>query len=138
MHLYLRRGPGPLVSRPVVSESIVYAIQAGDRIKIGFTTDLPRRMHEMQTGSSVQLVCIGHCPGGQPLERALHKQFAGSRLHGEWFRLTGVERVELLKRLSGEPYFIKLPRAGRAQMLGRKPRNRYALAQHRKNMGNFK
>ena len=107
-----------------MSESVVYAIAAQDRVKIGYTTNLPQRMKNIQSACSVPIVCLGTTPGGVELERALHRQFAASRLHGEWFRLTGVERTQLLARLAGEPYFIKLPRAGRGQML--KKRSRYA------------
>lgn len=107
-----------------MSESVVYAIAAEHMVKIGFTTNLDKRMRAIQTGCPFPIVCLGTAPGGQLLERALHRQFCRSRRHGEWFELTGVERTELLRRLSGQPYFIKLPRAGRRQMLPAEERER--------------
>lgn len=109
-----------------MSDSVVYAVAAEHMVKIGFTTDLDRRMREIQSTSPLRIDCLGTAPGGRELEAALHRQFARARKHGEWFELTGVERVELRRRLSGEPYFIRLPRAGKREMLARPKRNRYA------------
>lgn len=120
-----------------MNESVVYAIAVGHMVKIGYTSDLGRRMKEIQSACAERIDCLGTAPGGRPLEAALHRQFASARRHGEWFELTGVERTELRARLSGEPHFIKLPRAGKAQMLGTKE-NRHARAQRRHNARNFK
>lgn len=100
-----------------MSESIVYAIAAGERVKIGYTTNLEQRMKSIQSSCSDPIVCLGTSPGGVELEKALHRQFGHARAHGEWFSLSTEDRSTLLRRLDGEPYFIKLPRAG-----PRKPR----------------
>lgn len=106
--------------------SVVYAIAAGDRVKIGFTTNLPQRMKAIQSSSSLPIVCLGTAPGGLALERALHRQFALHRVYGEWFELPDGQRQELRERLDGKPHFVKLPRAGKAQMLGKPKRSKYA------------
>lgn len=107
-----------------MTESVVYAVAAGHMVKIGYTTDLTRRMKEIQSASPLRIDCLGTAPGGRPLEAALHRQFTGARRHGEWFEMTGVERVELRKRLAGAPVFIRLPRAGKDKMLPEYERER--------------
>lgn len=114
-----------------MSESVVYAIDAGGRVKIGRTVDLPRRMSEIQVTCPDPIVCLGTAPGGAALEKALHRQFGRHRCHGEWFNLGPDDRKVLLARLSGEPYFIRLPRAGPREMLPEVGRNRKKYARLR-------
>lgn len=74
----MRNEPGP---------SVVYAIGTTDgaTIKIGTTTNLPKRFAAIQAMSPQQLVVHWHTPGGGDLERHLHTVFAARRQHGEWF-----------------------------------------------------
>lgn len=67
----------------------VYVIQAGDGgpCKIGHTSDVSRRLANMQISTHAQLRLVAVYEGGEPEERALHKQFAAVRLRGEWFKL---------------------------------------------------
>jgi hypothetical protein len=67
---------------------IVYFIQAGARgpIKIGLTSDVRRRLFSLQTASPQPLRLLGGIPGGQGLERALHRELAAHHIKGEWFR----------------------------------------------------
>lgn len=61
----------------------IYFVRIGDRIKIGFTTDLYRRMCQYPPNS--ELLAIH--PGTPGLERQTHKQFAHHLADGrEWFR----------------------------------------------------
>lgn len=60
----------------------VYFGRQGDRIKIGFARDVPRRAQEL--GIDV----ITSLPGGKPLELLFHKHFEASRIEGEWYRET--------------------------------------------------
>lgn len=108
-----------------MSESVVYAIAAGDSVKIGYTTNLEQRMKAIQSTCPHPIVCLGTAPGGQLLERALHRQFARHRVYGEWFDLPPDQRDALRRRLSGEPHFIQLPRAGKREMYGYPKRNKY-------------
>jgi hypothetical protein len=67
----------------------VYFLQAtnGGPIKIGFSRDLLRRIHELNSASPIPLRVVGVIAGGdQETEAELHAWFAGARLHGEWFR----------------------------------------------------
>ncbi|MFJ5804016.1 GIY-YIG nuclease family protein [Streptomyces decoyicus] len=67
MHVYVIGAPGSLTA------------------KIGVTTDLRRRLREIQNLSPVRLEVLWSCPGGLALEKALHAHFAEARSHGEWF-----------------------------------------------------
>lgn len=60
----------------------VYYLQVGDRIKIGFATDVRRRMRQYPPNSDL----LATRPGDKKLERELHQHFAAFRTEGrEWF-----------------------------------------------------
>lgn len=67
--------------------SVVYVIERGDgQVKIGFTTDLSRRMSEYNEGRA-RLVAF--CDGDLALEGALHARFSASRIgRTEFFERT--------------------------------------------------
>lgn len=79
----------------------VYFIQAGDRIKIGVTKNVRKRIAVMQTGSSVPLVLLATRKGDTGLEREYHARFAHLRLHGEWFEANPAIMSEVDCILSG-------------------------------------
>lgn len=63
----------------------VYYLRVGERVKIGYSVDVKRRMRSYPPGS--QLLAVE--PGDRDLETQRHRQFAGSLLDGrEWFRPT--------------------------------------------------
>lgn len=57
-------------------------------VKIGSAVDPIDRLRTLQTGSPDRLTLVTTIAGGEKAERALHKQFSGSRVHGEWFSPT--------------------------------------------------
>ena len=63
--------------------------EAANAVKIGISKSPESRLGDMQLGSAgtLRLVKVienqGFC-----LERKLHKQFANSKIHGEWFKLS--------------------------------------------------
>lgn len=75
---------GPALGREVY---FVRALKLG-LIKIGQTDCALTRLGNMQTGSPDRLELLGVIIGGDAVavERSLHRRFARSRLHGEWFR----------------------------------------------------
>lgn len=77
------RAPGVL-GIPIISEdphkSYVYYIAFGDRIKIGVTTNLINRLDGIPWDEVLTVE-----PGYRELEQKRHRQFRGSRVHGEWF-----------------------------------------------------
>src|SRR5262249_26111076 len=86
-------------------EPCVYFLQArhGGPVKIGFTQDLAGRVRTLSTGSPAPLRVVAVMEGGTPdTEAELHSTFAGSRLQGEWFRLTK-DLVEYIITLRTNP-----------------------------------
>jgi len=63
------------------ASGMIYYVRTCCRIKIGYTTDLERRMTEL---SPDELLATES--GGRDLERRRHDQFAAYRIRGEWFR----------------------------------------------------
>lgn len=68
-------------------EVLVYFVEAEgvDRIKIGSTADLKKRLADLRNISPITLHLLAVVEGGVAVERTLHDRFASSRLHGEWF-----------------------------------------------------
>lgn len=64
--------------------SVVYYMRIGDRVKIGTSTNLRKRLSAINPEE-----LLGYEEGGLGLERHRHKQFADLRTHGEWFKLEG-------------------------------------------------
>lgn len=82
--------------------SVVYFIRAGDRIKIGVTSNISRRMQALQTGHPEMLDLLHTMPGGRREERQFHEQFRALRIrNSEWFICAG-ELAELLDTLPNE------------------------------------
>lgn len=74
---------------------MIYFIEAVDlnRVKIGTTRQLSKRLAALQHASGVELR-IGRTYGGGPIaEKKLHELFAPWRMQGEWFALDQVEAM---------------------------------------------
>lgn len=71
-----------------MSEECVYVLgtPGSNVVKIGRTTNLKKRLADIQRMSPVPLEVLWTHPGGFELESALHRRFANIRSHGEWFR----------------------------------------------------
>ncbi|MGH7990183.1 MAG: GIY-YIG nuclease family protein, partial [Limisphaerales bacterium] len=73
----------------VSQQNAVYFIEDSlERIKIGFSKNLKKRVGGFQTGSSIRQRLIGSIPGGKHLESKLHSDFAFLQLEREWFHAT--------------------------------------------------
>lgn len=75
-----------------------------DPIKIGFTrcASVKSRIAELQPGCPVQLRELASCGASVRAEQALHRLFALSRLHNEWF--APVHDLELLIEILAEAH----------------------------------
>lgn len=89
------------------SKPCVYFIQSMDteRIKIGFTRNLKKRMSKMQTDSSEQLKILFAFDPLPIEEKALHTAFASHRVHGEWFTPDS-ELLEFIEEQKLEEQFL--------------------------------
>lgn len=55
-------------------------------IKIGYSTDVRKRLAKLRVGSSQRLSLMAKAPGTMEEERRMHRQFSHLRIRGEWFR----------------------------------------------------
>ncbi|GAB2646229.1 hypothetical protein GCM10027169_12990 [Gordonia jinhuaensis] len=62
-------------------DAVVYYIRFGNRIKIGYSTNLAQRLRVIPHD---EVLATEH--GGAALERIRHTQFAAERVNGEWFK----------------------------------------------------
>jgi hypothetical protein len=70
------------------ADGVVYFLSdsRNNAVKIGYSTDLPKRLSTLQTGNRLNLTLLGAVPGTLDDESRWHKTFAEYRLRGEWFR----------------------------------------------------
>lgn len=87
----------------------VYFIQAGEpdaqgfaHVKIGFTTDVEKRLRQLQTASPAPLKVVARVIGTRAIEAFFHRMFAHRRVGGEWFRLRSDDIAEATVRLYEE------------------------------------
>src|SRR5262245_9911338 len=89
----------------------VYAIHAvgTTRVKIGFTTDLEKRLTMLQIGSPFPLELIFKMPGDMTAERKLHRHFQSRCVFGEWFEFTNgqIEQIKKGEILRLAPFDFK-------------------------------
>lgn len=69
-----------------VNEFIYFvSSQATNTVKIGYSSNLPKRFIDLQTSSSTQLMLILRFRGNRATERQIHEQLKEHRKFGEWF-----------------------------------------------------
>ena len=68
----------------MVKVYFIHAVRC-NRIKIGASADVSRRMYELSTSCPDDLVYLGSVPAKGKQEQKLHKMFYKYRVHGEWF-----------------------------------------------------
>lgn len=60
--------------------------RASATVKVGYSTNVRKRLIDLQTSASVKLRMEFSCAGDRELERALHAFLKPYRVSGEWFR----------------------------------------------------
>ena len=65
----------------------VYFIQSSTSkaIKIGYSSEVDKRLPSLQTGNESKLDIIHQLPGTKETEAYLHDRFKAYRMEGEWF-----------------------------------------------------
>lgn len=97
--------PAPRSKRSRPKDGLIYYIRIGWNIKIGWTSNLERRMKDYPPDT---LILAVH-PGTEQDERRIHKKFAHLITDGrEWFPAAPqiLEHIESVKREHGEPQQI--------------------------------
>lgn len=90
-------------------QSVVYFIAPlrSRRVKIGVTTDLPKRLKALQAANHVALKVLHAIPGDQGLEGQLHVRFRKYRQNNEWFAMS--DEIKAFIFSTGGPF---LPPSG--------------------------
>lgn len=81
--------------------------ETGEYVKIGWSTQVRRRLLAMQTYIPTSLKIYSVISGSRTTEASLHARFADLRANGEWFRLEG----PLLEWVSRNRAIAHLPAA---------------------------
>lgn len=63
-------------------------IDGDEFVKIGFATNLEKRIQQLQVGSVLPLLLVAVVPGARSLEFDLHYKFSAYRKRGEWFEFS--------------------------------------------------
>jgi hypothetical protein len=75
-----------IVDRKFPTGELVYFIQIGQAIKIGFTTNLNERIKGFRGHSAESVRVLALFRGTRELENRLHRLFAEARIRNEFFR----------------------------------------------------
>lgn len=80
--------------------SVVYYMQFGQTVKIGFSTSLRKRVESLRPDAVVAIE-----PGRRGDEFGQHVRFAAKRLHGEFFQLDRelIDHINMLREMYGDP-----------------------------------
>ncbi|MHA6684466.1 Cro/CI family transcriptional regulator [Mesorhizobium sp. A556] len=66
----------------------VYAVECGQRIKIGFSNQPELRFSKIASDAPFPCRLLGYWRGSRADEIAVHRKFSELRVHGEWFAST--------------------------------------------------
>jgi predicted GIY-YIG superfamily endonuclease len=68
-------------------EALIYVAQRDrdDAIKIGWTSNLERRLREVRKGQGCPVNLVAAFAGDKTVELKLHARFSATRVEGEWF-----------------------------------------------------
>jgi hypothetical protein len=94
--------PPPKTKDDLPKGELVYFITGAPRfVKIGYTTDLAKRIQALQIGCPLEIELLGFARGDRGLEYDYHHKFRAWRCSGEWFKLC-VEIQSEIDRLNSE------------------------------------
>ncbi len=124
--------PPTETEKPDPKMGTVYFLRVGGYVKIGWTSDLEKRMRQYMPDS--QLLAVK--PGTRKDENALHRKFAHLKTHGrEWFPLAPqiTEEAERIVKEHGSPPVVDFSARRATKIVG--PRlNKYVGGQGRGNL----
>ncbi|MDX3585996.1 GIY-YIG nuclease family protein [Streptomyces europaeiscabiei] len=98
-----------------MSTELVYVLgtPGSNTVKIGRTTNLAKRVADIQRMSPVLLQALWTHPGGHELETGLHRHFKARRSHGEWFVFDS-DPVEAVRSAVEKEPWVKVAPAPRS------------------------
>lgn len=72
---------------------VVYFAVSGDAIKVGYTTDVAKRIADLRTGSAKNIEMLDYVRAGRDVEIEIHRLLSDHRLRGEWFKYDEAEEL---------------------------------------------
>jgi hypothetical protein len=95
----------------LLEASVVYYVAIGDHIKIGYSSNVKRRLSQLRVEADALLAIE---PGGHDVEAKRHRQFRADRIHArrEDFRLSDALRQHIAEMVAehGAPKLVMPPR----------------------------
>jgi hypothetical protein len=110
--------PEPAPRKPAPVDGTIYYLRSGGHIKIGWTSNLEKRMKAYPPDT--QLLAVQ--PGTRSDERALHRKFSWLLTHGrEWFPLAPqiTEHIDRVIAEHGEPPTVEFAARKANRVVGR-------------------
>ncbi len=83
--------------------SLVYFLRYQDRIKVGFTVDIVKRLKSFRLTLVGETELIGTINGGKTRERQVHAKLASFHIEGEWFRDCAAVRTAIADLIAFDP-----------------------------------
>lgn len=89
--------------RRAIKKYQLYAVSDGDQLKIGFSSNIGKRINSMQTGHPKILVCkwkfyVGRTTQeARSAEKLLHRACKKYKVRGEWFSMEAMPVIEAFK-----------------------------------------
>jgi hypothetical protein len=93
-------------------EPFVYLLSCDNKYKIGFSTNLAKRLKTFNTASPIPYRLVGAAPGDAELEKKLHSKLVEFRTFGEWF-MHRKEVLDTFKALDNATIFYTKHHKGR-------------------------
>ena len=111
----------------------VYFVEAVSTglVKIGWTSNLEKRLYALRRGNAVELVLLKCIPGDRAVEAALHRRFRAYRVRGEWFRVDPL-RSDIDALTGNIPTLVKCRDCGAVLMRDRGMQCRVCAGLHRR------
>lgn len=81
---------------------VVYVAQrdSDDAVKIGFSSDIERRLRELRKEEHCAVCLVACAPGDSGDEFRLHEMFDAHRIEGEWFAIDPRDAVRAMTRIA--------------------------------------
>ncbi len=81
----------------------IYIIKCGEYHKIGVTSNIKKRMRNMQTNAPLplELVYIKECDNAEELETYVHNKYFYKQTVGEWFKIKDGDIDEIKAIING-------------------------------------
>jgi hypothetical protein len=64
----------------------LYFIKVGDKVKVGTSSDVNKRMKQIQTGNPDKVEKLAEFEGFAEKESGIHKELSDIHVRGEWFK----------------------------------------------------